>query len=249
MAPKTVAAKALAWFARDGVEQASADGIMAAASRQRPPAGRARNRLLGVLWAPVERAFALLKRWCGYRRVRYRSLVKSALQRQLLALAVLLALNHSGAQTAGAGGAGGEVMTNWASDGVTETAIASGRDPVEANRVTLTVAGGPVVVQWSVSYTAHASTPLVGSGRSASVLRIQTDASLERDGLEIARWKLADQAQDVSIPPSQPWVSATASGLFVDHASGAGRRTYVLKLWNRGPRISVGMRTMVCEER
>ena len=50
-------------------------------------------------------------------------------------------------------------MTNWASDVITETASASGRDPVEANRVTLTVAGGPVVVQWSLSYTAHANTP------------------------------------------------------------------------------------------
>jgi Transposase DDE domain len=38
--------------------------------------------------APVERTFALLKRWYGYRRVRYRSLVRNALQLQLLALAL-----------------------------------------------------------------------------------------------------------------------------------------------------------------
>ena len=37
--------------------------------------------------APVERTFALLKRWYGYGRVRYRSLGRNALQLQLLALA------------------------------------------------------------------------------------------------------------------------------------------------------------------
>ena len=140
-------------------------------------------------------------------------------------------------------------MTNWASDVITETASASGRDPVEANRVTLTVAGGPVVVQWSLSYTAHVNTPFQESGRSASVVSIQTVASLERDGVEIARWTLADQAQDLSLPTAQAWVAGTASGLFVDHASGSGRRTYVLKVWNRGPGINVSTRTMICEER
>jgi IS5 family transposase len=40
--------------------------------------------------APVERTFALLKRWYGYRRVRYRSLVRNALPLQLLALALNL---------------------------------------------------------------------------------------------------------------------------------------------------------------
>ncbi len=45
--------------------------------------GRARNRAIGKLRAPVERTFAILKRWYGYRRVRYRSLVKNALQLQL----------------------------------------------------------------------------------------------------------------------------------------------------------------------
>ena len=68
-------------------------------------------------------------------------------------------------QMAGAAAKGGDAMTNWASDVITETASASGRDPVEANRVTLTVAGGPLgVVQWSLSYTAHANTPFSGVG-------------------------------------------------------------------------------------
>jgi hypothetical protein len=120
---------------------------------------------------------------------------------------------------------------------------------VEANRVTLTVAGGPVVVQWNLSYTAAANMPLLGSGRSASVVRIQTLASLERDGIELARWTLADQTQDLSLPTAQGWATGTASGLFVDHAAGSGPRTYVLKVWNRGAGVSVSTRTMICEER
>ena len=66
-----------------------------------------------------------------------------------LAAAVLLPLHHSGPQPAAAANVGGKAVTNWASEVITETASASGRDPVEANRVTLTVAGGSVVVQWS----------------------------------------------------------------------------------------------------
>jgi hypothetical protein len=166
-----------------------------------------------------------------------------------LAGAVCLAFGHSGPRTAGAAATAGKAMTNWASDVITETASASGRDPVEANRVTLTVAGGPVVVQWSLGYDAFVNAPFPGWGRSASVGRIQTFASLERDGVEIARWKLADQAQDLSLPSAQAVVTGTASGLFVDHASDSGRRSYVLKVWNRGPRINVSMRAMICEER
>ena len=54
------------------------DGIMAASYRQRPldAAGHVRNRAIAHLRAPIERSFAILKRWYGYRRVRYRSLVK-----------------------------------------------------------------------------------------------------------------------------------------------------------------------------
>jgi IS5 family transposase len=43
-----------------------------------------------VIRAPVERTFALLKRWYGYGRVRYRSPVKNTLQLQLLAVALNL---------------------------------------------------------------------------------------------------------------------------------------------------------------
>jgi hypothetical protein len=166
-----------------------------------------------------------------------------------LVAAAFLGSGHSGPQTAGAAATGGKAMTNWASDVITETASASGRDPVEANRVTLTVAGGPVVVQWSLSYTGQITQLPLGSGRSASVVRIQTVASLERDGTELARWTLADQTEDLSLPTAQGWIAGTASGLFVDHASGSGRRTYVLKVWNSGAGISVSMRTMICEER
>jgi hypothetical protein len=165
-----------------------------------------------------------------------------------IALGALL-LGPWSAQAAGAAATGSDTMTNWASDVITETASASGRDPVEANRVTLTVAGGPVVVEWSLSYTAGVSTPPLGPGRSVSIVRIQTHASLERDGTELARWTLADQTLDLSLPTAQGWITGTASGLFVDHASGSGRRTYVLKVWNRGAGISVSTRTMICEER
>jgi hypothetical protein len=120
-----------------------------------------------------------------------------------LAAAVALAPGLSRPQMAGAAAKGGDAMTNWASDVITETASASGRDPVEANRVTLTVAGGPVVVQWSLSYDAYVTVPFQDSGRSASVGRIQSFASLERDGVEIARWKLADQTLDLSLPSAQ----------------------------------------------
>jgi hypothetical protein len=166
-----------------------------------------------------------------------------------LVAAVFLAFGHLGPRAPGAAATGGEAMTNWASDVITETASASGRDPVEANRVTLTVAGGPVVVQWSLSYTGQITQLPLGSGRSASVVRIQTVASLERDGTELARWTLADQTEDLSLPTAQGWIAGTASGLFVDHASGSGRRSYVLKVWNRGAGISVSTRTMICEER
>jgi transposase, IS5 family len=81
-----------AWYRARLVEQGIADGVMAGNYRQRPldAAGHARNRAIGVIRAPVERTFALLKRWYGYRRVRYRSLLKNALQLQLLAVALNL---------------------------------------------------------------------------------------------------------------------------------------------------------------
>jgi IS5 family transposase len=80
------------WYRRGLAERGIADGIMAASYWRRPldAAGRARNRAIGKLRAPVERTFAILKRWYGYRRVRYRSLVRNALQLQLLACAMNL---------------------------------------------------------------------------------------------------------------------------------------------------------------
>ena len=73
-------------------ERGIADGIMAASYRQRPldAQGHARNRTIAPLRAPVERTFAILKRWYGYRRVRSRSLLRNALQLQLLACALNL---------------------------------------------------------------------------------------------------------------------------------------------------------------
>jgi IS5 family transposase len=80
------------WYRQELARRGIADGIMAGNYRQRPldGAGRARNRAIGIIRAPVERTFALLKRWYGYARVRYRSLVKNTLQLQLLALALNL---------------------------------------------------------------------------------------------------------------------------------------------------------------
>src|ERR671910_10368 len=81
-----------AWYRARLLEQGIADGVMAGDYRQRllDAAGHARNRAIGAIRASVERTFALLKRWYGYGRVRYRSLVKNALQLQLLAVALNL---------------------------------------------------------------------------------------------------------------------------------------------------------------
>ena len=80
------------WYRRELAERGVEDGIMAGSYRQRPldAAGHARNRALGRIRAPVERTFAILKRHYGYTRVRYRRLVRNALQLQLLALAMNL---------------------------------------------------------------------------------------------------------------------------------------------------------------
>jgi transposase, IS5 family len=81
------------WWYRAGLaERGIEDGIMAGSYRQRPldAAGHVRNRALGKIRAPVERSFAIMKRWYGYGRVRYRSLARNALQLQLLALAMNL---------------------------------------------------------------------------------------------------------------------------------------------------------------
>jgi IS5 family transposase len=80
------------WYRGELALRGIADGIMASDYWRRPLAadGRARNRAIGKIRAPVERTFATLKRWYGYRRVRYRSLLRNALQLQLLAIALNL---------------------------------------------------------------------------------------------------------------------------------------------------------------
>jgi transposase, IS5 family len=77
------------WYRQELALRGIGDGIMAGDYWRRPldAAGHERNRGIGKFRAPVERTFAILKRWYGYRRVRYRSLVRNALQLQLLALA------------------------------------------------------------------------------------------------------------------------------------------------------------------
>ncbi len=69
-----------------------ADGIMGASYRVRPlpPEGAVRNRAIAPIRAAVERTFAILKRWYGYTRVRYRRLARNALQLQLLCVAMNL---------------------------------------------------------------------------------------------------------------------------------------------------------------
>ena len=64
--------------------------------RRLTAAEHARNRALRPLRAPVERTFAILKRWYGYRRVRYRSLLRNALQLLACALNLRRALVLSG---------------------------------------------------------------------------------------------------------------------------------------------------------
>jgi IS5 family transposase len=80
------------WYRQELAARGIADGIMAGDYWRRPldAAGRARNRAIAPLRAPIERSFATLKRWYGYRRVRYRSLVRNALQLQLPACALNL---------------------------------------------------------------------------------------------------------------------------------------------------------------
>jgi transposase, IS5 family len=80
------------WYRQELARRGIADGIMRSAARRvrLGAAEHARNRAIGAVRAPVERTFAILKRWYGYRRVRYRSLAKNALQLQLLACAMNL---------------------------------------------------------------------------------------------------------------------------------------------------------------
>jgi transposase, IS5 family len=80
------------WYRERLAERGIADGVMRCDFQRRrlTPAEHARNRAIAPLRAPVERTFAILKRWYGYCRVRYRSLLRNALQLQLLACAMNL---------------------------------------------------------------------------------------------------------------------------------------------------------------
>jgi hypothetical protein len=143
-------------------------------------------------------------------------------------------------------------MTNWASDVATKTLSRRGQGAVEASRVTLAVGGGPVVVHWSLSFLVYVAATSQGPGHG-SPLRVEAVAGLERDGTEIARWMLGeDEAQVLNRIMGQARVTGTASGLFVDRPA-PGPRTYVLKVWNKRPSrdsvVSIGTRTMICEER
>jgi IS5 family transposase len=71
-----------------------ADGIMRRAwwgtARNPDPQLLARNRSLTRTRFAVERSFAWMKRWYGYRRVRYRGLVRNGLQLHLMCIALNL---------------------------------------------------------------------------------------------------------------------------------------------------------------
>lgn len=58
--------------------------------RRLTPAQRTRNRRIGRIRAAVERVFAVMKLWYGYRRVRYRSLARNDVQLQVLCAAMNL---------------------------------------------------------------------------------------------------------------------------------------------------------------
>jgi IS5 family transposase len=80
------------WYRQELARRGIGDGIMRSAARRvrLTAADHARNRAIGQIRAAIERSFATLKHWYGYRRVRYRSLARNGLQLQLLALAVNL---------------------------------------------------------------------------------------------------------------------------------------------------------------
>lgn len=80
------------WLAARLAERGVADRVMRVNYRRRrlSAADRAHNSAIRPVRAAVERAFATLKQWYGYRRVRYRSLARNALQLQLLCAAMNL---------------------------------------------------------------------------------------------------------------------------------------------------------------
>jgi IS5 family transposase len=80
------------WLSARLAEAGIADKVMRANYRRRPlsPQAIVRNTAIGRVRAQVERTFAVLKQWYGYRRVRYRSLTRNSLQLQLLCIAMNL---------------------------------------------------------------------------------------------------------------------------------------------------------------
>ena len=80
------------WYRRELARRGIADGIMTGNYRQRPldAAGHARNRAIGPIRAPSSAPSRSSSAGTAIARVRYRSLIKNALQLQLLALALNL---------------------------------------------------------------------------------------------------------------------------------------------------------------
>ena len=81
------------WWFRDRLEEAGVrDGVMHCNYAKRPLTSeqKQRNREISNVRSSVERCFAVMKRWYGYRRVRYRSLTRNDLQLQLMCMAINL---------------------------------------------------------------------------------------------------------------------------------------------------------------
>lgn len=80
------------WIRSRLAKRGIADGIMAVnhAKRRLTEADKQRNREIARIRASVERVFATLKHWYGYRKVRYRSLSRNGLHLQLLCVAMNL---------------------------------------------------------------------------------------------------------------------------------------------------------------
>jgi len=80
------------WLSAKLAERGIEDHIMRPNYRRRPltQEDRIRNKRIASVRYQVERAFAVLKQWYGYSRVRYRSLVRNSLHLQLLCVAMNL---------------------------------------------------------------------------------------------------------------------------------------------------------------
>jgi IS5 family transposase len=76
------------WYRAELALRGIEDGIMRSAAHHVRLS--AADQALGTIRAAVERSLATMKRWYGYRRVRYRLLARNTLQLQLLAMAMNL---------------------------------------------------------------------------------------------------------------------------------------------------------------